>query len=570
MAEQGKQALKKVEEEITCSICLCDFKDPKLLLCFHVFCKDCLKKLVRGEHGKSYICCPTCRRLTHLPPGSDVSSLSAAFYIHHLFEIRDALVKVKGPKNIECEKCTKSIKVACSYCRECGEFICEVCAGIHNEWESLKTHELIPLADFEDKVKQLKTLRKVTLQCSLHPGKELELFCETCMEMICHNCTVKKHKEHQYDLVDDVYEKNKDKIAASLKPIETQSGKISKQIQEIDARSEEIEKQQAAVKGEIEQQVTQLIEILQAQRKDLVSEVSQMSQEKQKNLTIQRDDLKATQKELDRCVSFVTESLKTGSKGEVLKLMKMVTKQIETLSKDVNENVLLPCEPANLKFRASTDVAVACKAIGMVYLEVPCPSKCYATGSGLEVAVQGERTTIVFHSVNEYGNVCNTPLRALSSELFSESTNERLRNSVKMLQPNQYEINYQPTMEGKHLLQITIDNQHISGSPYTLHVYRKPCTLVASLDNVQRPHSVAVDGKDRVIITETDKHCVSIFSPAGKKDRSFSGGFKNPKGVAVDSSNNLYVVDADNHRIKKFTVDGKHLSTMGKEGNRQL
>ena len=49
-------------------------------------------------------------------------------------------------------------------------------------------HEVIPLVGFEDKVKELKTLRKVTLSCSLHPGKELELYCETCMELICHNC----------------------------------------------------------------------------------------------------------------------------------------------------------------------------------------------------------------------------------------------------------------------------------------------------------------------------------------------------------------------------------------------
>ena len=40
-------------------------------------------------------------------------------------------------------------------------------------------HEVIPLVGFEDKVKELKTLRKVTLNCSLHPGKELELYCET-------------------------------------------------------------------------------------------------------------------------------------------------------------------------------------------------------------------------------------------------------------------------------------------------------------------------------------------------------------------------------------------------------
>ena len=572
----AEPALKKLEEDTTCAICLNDFKDPKLLLCFHVFCKDCLEKLVQGEHEKTYLRCPTCRRLTHISPGNDVSSLPAAFNIHRLFEIKDALVKAKE-RQTKCQKCQTSSKIACSYCRDCGEFICEACTGIHNEWEDLKTHEVIPLIGFEEKVKQLNTLRKVPMRCSLHPGKVLELFCETCMELICHNCTVKKHKDHQYDLVDDIFEKNKDKMITSLKPVEIRSSKISKAIEDIDAQSKKIDDQHVAVKSEIEQSVIQLVEILQAQQNSLVSKVSRLSQEKQKNLAKQREDLQATQNEVDRCVSFMSQSVSTDSKGDVLKMMKIFTQQIKTiLGNDLSADVLLPCEPANLKFRASTNVATACKSIGVVYLEIACPSKCYATGSGLEVAVQDEKTTIVFHSVNDDGNVCKTPLRKLSSELISESMSKRTKSSVKMLQANQYEINYQPTMEGKHFLQITVDNQHISGSPFTLQVFRKPCTPVTSLDDVQRPYSVAINEKDQVLITEMDKHCVSIFSPAGEKIGSFrrggmiSGLFKNPKGVAVDLSNNLLVVDGDNHRIRKFTADWRHLSTVGKEGNRRF
>ena len=42
----AKQALKKLEDQLTCAICLDTFKDPKLLQCFHVYCKDCLQQLV--------------------------------------------------------------------------------------------------------------------------------------------------------------------------------------------------------------------------------------------------------------------------------------------------------------------------------------------------------------------------------------------------------------------------------------------------------------------------------------------------------------------------------------------
>jgi tripartite motif-containing protein 2/3/tripartite motif-containing protein 71 len=574
MAEPEKQALRKLEEEITCAICLSDFQDPKLLPCFHVFCRDCLKKIIKGEQGKASLCCPTCRRLVPIAPGSDISSLPAAFHIHHLFEIKSALIKVKEPQTVKCQKCTKSTKIACSYCRDCGEFICEACTRIHEEWDSFKTHEVIPLTGFVDRVKELPTLKKVILNCSPHPGKEIELYCETCMELICHNCTVKKHKDHQYDLVDEVFEDKKDKFVASLKPIENRIAKIREAVQSINGRSEEIDKQLVAIKMEIEQKVTQLLEILQAQKNDLMSKLQQLHQEKQKNLTHQKDDLQATESDLARCVSFVSEALKTESKGEVLKVMKVVTKQIEVISKDSSTS-LLPCEPANLKFKASPGVESACKSIGIVCSEIACPSKCYATGSGLEVAVLGEKTTIVFHSVNDEGNACKIPIANLSCVLISESTRKQAKSSVKMLHATQYEISYQPTEEGKHSLQVTVDSQHIRGSPFTLYVFRKPCTPVAFLDNIRRPYAVVVDGNGRVIISEMDMYSVAIYSPVGQKIDSFLrqatiSGFKNPKGLAVDSTSNLYVVDGDNHRIRKFTTDRRHLSTVGKEGNKRL
>ena len=42
----ARQALEKLEDQLTCAICLDAFKDPKLLQCFHVYCKDCLQRLV--------------------------------------------------------------------------------------------------------------------------------------------------------------------------------------------------------------------------------------------------------------------------------------------------------------------------------------------------------------------------------------------------------------------------------------------------------------------------------------------------------------------------------------------
>ena len=104
-----------------------------------------------------------------------------------------------------------------SYCRDCGEFICDVCNTVHNDWDAFAKHEVVALEQLESKVKQLDAMKKVTLYCSLHEGKELDLYCETCEELICLHCIIKKHKDHQYDLVGDIFERHKVEITEAIK-----------------------------------------------------------------------------------------------------------------------------------------------------------------------------------------------------------------------------------------------------------------------------------------------------------------------------------------------------------------
>ena len=356
----AKQALEKLEDQLTCAICLDAFKDPKLLQCFHVYCKDCLQRLVvTDRQGQLSLRCPTCRQSTLLPPATGVSDLQPAFHIHHLFEIQDALEKVKAPKKVLCTKCNKN-RPATSYCRDCGKYTCATCTAIHSDWDDFAEQEVVALEQLENKVKQLDSLKKVTLYCSLHKGKELELYCETCEELICLLCIVKKHKDHQYDLVDDTFEKHKARMVASLDPIENQLGVIVKALEQIEQRSADVNDQRVATKTEIQKTVQQLHEMLEARKTELMGKVDEYADQKVKNLAAQKDEVETVHTQLVSCLSFVRESLRTGSQGEVMKIKKTVMKQIKEMTDNFKPDMLPPCELAYIEFIPSPKLAQAC------------------------------------------------------------------------------------------------------------------------------------------------------------------------------------------------------------------
>ena len=312
------QALKKLADQLECSICLDSFTDPKLLQCFHIFCKDCLEPLVlRDQHGLS-LRCPNCRHSTLLPINS-VSDLQPAFHIHHLFEIRDSLQKVKqgqeGQKT-RCEKCKK--REVNGFCRDCGKFVCEVCMEIHQTWDEYSNHKVISLEQLKSDVTEMVPPTKKILYCSKHPGKELDLFCETDQELICQHCIVKTHRDHQYDLVSEAFPKHREAVASHLEPVRQQLSTVNKAVQDLGTAQDQVAEQQAAIEADIQMKIRQLHEAIEMRKTELIGQLDQIVQQKLKTLSIQRGELEFIQTRLNSCLEFVSNSLKTGSEGEIL------------------------------------------------------------------------------------------------------------------------------------------------------------------------------------------------------------------------------------------------------------
>ena len=45
MAQQSSTALKELDEQLTCNVCLDQYTNPKTLPCLHSFCLKCIEKL---------------------------------------------------------------------------------------------------------------------------------------------------------------------------------------------------------------------------------------------------------------------------------------------------------------------------------------------------------------------------------------------------------------------------------------------------------------------------------------------------------------------------------------------
>ena len=154
-------------------------------------------------------------------------------------------------------------------------------SGVEGLQSAFQTNQLLEILDKHEKVKQ------DILYCQQHENREQELYCETCEELICVQCTIQQHHTHKYNLMDEVFEKHKQEIMSSLNPAEQKQTLAKKALEKLDVRCREITDQQAALQEQIHKSSQQLHEIIDLREKELTNKLNYITQEKLSQLASQ-------------------------------------------------------------------------------------------------------------------------------------------------------------------------------------------------------------------------------------------------------------------------------------------
>ena len=209
---------------------------------------------------------------------------------------------------------------------------------------------------------------KGKLCCREHDGKEVELYCETCGELICLRCGLKggNHHLHEYVDLDKAVQSYKGEVVASLKPVEKQVTTITEALAQLDARCGEISDQRTAVEADLHTTFGKLQHILDARKTELIDQLHHITQKKLKELAVQKDQLETTLAQLNSCLGFMKNSLKTGSHEEVLSMKSAVFKRVKKLTIAFPPEMLKPISENDATFISHSDVAMVCQNFGQL------------------------------------------------------------------------------------------------------------------------------------------------------------------------------------------------------------
>ena len=556
-ASAAEKAMEKLSAQLSCSVCLEEYSRPRVLPCLHVFCEACLEKMVGAQRDKRRAPCPNCRKPAPLPEGG-VSSLPSAFYIHHLLEVREALEKVHNPEKAQCDKCGEG--EVQGFCRDCGQFICQLCLDMHHKWKEFQNHEISSLDDVEETASKMVTPKKVTTLCTRHPTEPIKIYCETCDELICRDCTVKTHRYHNYDLIPDAFPKHRDAILAFLQPVKTELAGVVEAITKLKARSSRLDGQGVEAKGKVDAEIDKLLAILEAHRRDLHSEIDGKVHLGKKELAVQIDQHELRQAQLSSCVEFVEVSLQSGTQQEVLSMKRQVEQRTQQMADEFKPQQL-KLGPKKVLHVVCADLSRVCQTLAQVKFEK-------AQFEGVHVmTISGIRRPrhIAFATTGEMV-VCEQNGNCVT--VFDSSY--RILRSFGNTGSKESRLNWPLGVA------ISSDNTVFVAACHCVKKFTLEGQFIASVGSqgsgqlqFSTPFAITYnDTNNRVYVCDTCNHRITILnhdltfhSSFGSKG-SDAGQFSCPEGISVDTTGRILVADHDNNRIQVFDASGRYLSSI--------
>ena len=569
--------LHNLNEEVSCSVCMSTFTDPKILPCFHTFCLHCLNELQRtsGKHGE--ITCPECRRKFQVPGSGYPKDLPANFRMNSLLDVM--AIQKCNVSGVKCGNCEKR-SAESFYCFQCCAFWCEDCSAAHNLIKANKTHRVLAIRDFQDKDIENVLKRAVYCQKKHHEKEELKFFCKQCEVSICNTCVVTFHEGHDKVLLQDAANEKKLSLESA---IESQKEKVLQMRNLISGLQNEyikIQGQVTHIRKSSQSFVDNLIKVVEEKKMEILKKVENKANESFERLAVQQSQVENEIQLIETSIDKTETFLKRSSNAEIMQFNTVQEEAVGDGLRQVEDKLE---DPGNFVFIANKKLIdqVSSDGVGSFFLSKTKSNNSGAVGKGITDVTVGLKAQFVLTTRSAENKRCYEQFTSVNMEMRNDQGHDCATGvQVQDNEDGSYNISYFAKEAGACWTSVMINGEHVSGSPFTVQVKPRQYEPVLSFGRkgsswssgkFDCPWGVAVNERNEIAVTDCSNNRVQIFSCNGKFIRSFGkkgvkkGEFKCPRGIAYLNNGNIVVADTFNYRLQIFTERGEYLAQIGSE-----
>ena len=568
--------LDNLHEEVSCSVCMCKYTDPKQLPCLHSFCLHCLNGIQRTSGRRDKIACPECRQEFNVPDNGNLAALPTNFRINSLLDV--LAIKECNTTGVKCGNCDERTKQS-HYCFQCYAFWCEECIGLHNRIKANKDHYSLALEEFREQ--DFENILKRPSFCGIpgHGKKEMEFFCKICEVAICNACALLDHEGHAKMPLELAADERKLRLKSAIESQKKRAEAKKSQIEKLNEYYNEVQERAACVKRNVQEYADSIHAAIEAKKLEIFDDVERRTQLSLEHIGIQKDKFLEQVKQYESEIERTETIIKRSTSAEIMQpngvLNIMLTEENskeERVTDRGNESFL-----ARLSFVKNQKLFdLACgEQIGSLKSTQNRAQQSSADGKGISEATVGLEAQLVVTTKNAVGQQCYNNDDCVKLEVTNrQGDNCTADVQVQDNKDGTYKIKYFAKETGTCSASVKVNGEHIRGSPFEVQVKPRQFRPVLSFGEqiLKKPWGVAVNEQDEIALSDIGNHKIHLFKSDGTHIKSFGGKgtqpseFKRPAGIAFHG-NNIIVAEQGNHRVQQISKQGQYLSHFGEKGS---
>ena len=511
--------------------------------------------------------CPTCQRSITIPEGG-VNSIPQNLHLGFEVEVAGCMSKIGSGGEKSCDACIDGGKgPAVVFCCTCGQFLCTLCHEYHKSTRIFQHHQMVGLD--QESVRLLPSIMTPTQHLCSHGN----FYCETC-QCLVRDCTLVLHKDHRMAEVCNIAKVHRDGMREVLVCAQEMASKLTSAIGAKDKMAEQVETSRENATLLINQAFEQLHLAIEERKKTLLSEMEAISLYKITALTLQKEQLVKIQDEIGRYTEMTSHILQTHTDHEVVAFGDLLPTELKATLKKV-EGVSLSTNDIHVTLQTDS-LMNEISIFGHVMASPPSPSQ--STWSSKSAARMDKVYSVKVETKSSEGERYSYGGLQVKAELRPKSPDGAVvPGMVEDHGDGSYTITLTPQAAGPHQLLITMDGEHVQGSPHDLDVrpsYSTICNPQQVMIMSGGPSGIAIHDSGDVYVACWADRSIRVFDQGGHEKRTIGSGgggdgqLRAPYGLCI-KGDVMYVADTGNHRIQKLTTGGQFLQKFGQHGSGQ-
>ncbi|XP_041969622.1 brain tumor protein isoform X1 [Aricia agestis] len=580
--------------DTVCALCRETFSDPKVLNCFHTFCRGCLE---REQTHPDKVTCVTCRVDSQLPAAGIPGLLTNLVIAAAVEQDADLLAPSRqtNSPSARCTGCKSKESDAVARCVDCANFLCPNCVMAHQFMHCFEGHRVLTFTELKDDKGMLgstiTTSGEKTAFCPRHKNDILKYYCRTCSVPVCKECTIIEHPAalHDYEHLSDVGPKQLELMQQTVAEAKTRATEIRHVVKTVEHAAGKLQVQYHKAQNEINDTFQFYRSMLEERKQELLKELESVFSAKQIALSVVGQKAQESVDKIYQTCDFVERLTKCANIAEILMFKKLLDTKLQSLmNTNPEQSVQTACELEFVSNYQAIQVGVR-NTFGYVRSSSEAnvgPTKQPPIARPTNGSLLNGGSSSSSSSVNGSSGSLNGGIHlptGLNSVLDRPYTNGLLGHASQSTSPFDSNIISKrfnsPSTLGP--FSTAIGDMNLNG----INSYEKwsngGCDSLfptAAAD----PYAMTTAAHTDPILDLTNKLIsTAIFPPKSQIKRQkmiyhckfgefgvMEGQFTEPSGVAVNAQNDIIVADTNNHRIQIFDKEGRFKFQFGECGKR--